>query len=94
MTLRESDIRKYLLKCLRDASGALRKVKWIGRNGAPDELILLPGFSCFVELKAPGKKPTWLQKREHEMLRKSGIAVAVIDSLIGVERLVFLRHYD
>ena len=39
---RESDIEKYLCDRVKDLGGEVRKVKWIGRNGAPDRLVMLP----------------------------------------------------
>jgi hypothetical protein len=39
----------------------------------------------FAELKAPGKKPTPLQEREHARLRAMGFTVHVIDSKEGVD---------
>ena len=39
---RESHIEAYLVKCAKAAGGEVRKVKWIGRSGAPDRLLMLP----------------------------------------------------
>lgn len=52
-----------------------------GRRSVPDRLCLLPGGRViFVECKAPGKRATELQTREHERLRALGFDVRVIDS--------------
>ena len=40
--MRESDIEKYLVKRVKELGGEVRKVKWIGRNGAPDRVVMLP----------------------------------------------------
>ena len=40
--MRESEIEKYLVKQVKAAGGEVRKVKWIGRRGAPDRLAMLP----------------------------------------------------
>lgn len=40
--MRESDIEKYLVKRVKEMGGEVRKVKWIGREGAPDRLVMLP----------------------------------------------------
>lgn len=40
--MRESDIEKYLVKRVKALGGEVRKVKWIGRRGAPDRLAMLP----------------------------------------------------
>lgn len=65
-----------------------RKVKWIGRNGAPDRMLIDPlGAVTWVELKSPGKEPTAIQLREHMLMRQHGQTVVVIDSMEGVEAL-------
>jgi hypothetical protein len=80
--MRERDIRELLIKQVKAAGGELRKVKWPGRKSAPDELVLIPGGpSFFIELKAPGGKPTAAQTREHTRLRKAGFRVEVISSV-------------
>jgi hypothetical protein len=38
----ERDIEDYLVKRVKAMGGELRKVQWIGRNGAPDRLVMLP----------------------------------------------------
>ena len=39
----------------------------------------------FVELKAPGKKPTPAQQRDHERRRALGFRVEVLDSIEAVD---------
>lgn len=88
--LKERDIESYL-KLRVESIGEVRKGQWIGRRGAPDRLVLIGGttpWSCYVELKAPGKKPTKAQLREHARLRGYGLRVEVIDSLEGVDALL------
>lgn len=66
-------------------------MKWVspGLSGVPDRICVLPGGRIvFVELKAPGKQPTALQVRVHEMLRRLGAEVHVIDSKEGVDALL------
>lgn len=96
--MRERDIEDYLVKRVNAMGGEVRKVKWIGRRGAPDRLVMLPDWepspgnryarSYWVELKAPGEKPKPHQAREHERMRAMGQRVEVIDSLAGVEELL------
>lgn len=53
-----------------------------GLDGMPDRLVLLPGGRlAFVEVKAPGKKPRLLQMVRHEMLKRLGFAVYVLDDV-------------
>lgn len=99
--MRERDIEAYLVKRVKELGGEVRKVQWIGRRGAPDRLVMLPllvlsghweshhnGKTVWVELKAPGKKPTVVQQREHERMRHMGQRVEVVDSIEGVERIL------
>lgn len=93
--MRERDIEDYLVKRVKAMGGEVRKVKWIGRIGAPDRLVMLPvterryyGDSIWVELKAPGEKARPSQLREHDRMRAMGQHVVVVDSLEGVEALL------
>lgn len=40
--MRERDIEKHLVQRVKELGGEVRKVKWIGRRGAPDRLVMLP----------------------------------------------------
>lgn len=96
--LRERDIERHLVKRVKELGGEVRKVQWIGRNGAPDRLVMLPRqmvqadiwqrSAIWIELKAPGKLPTRQQLREHERMRAMGQRVVVVDSIEGVESLL------
>lgn len=53
-----------------------------GRRSVPDRIVTLPGNRIiFVECKAPAKKPTPLQLRDHERRQALGCDVRVIDSV-------------
>lgn len=67
--MRESVIEKHLVDAVKALGGEVRKVKWIGRRGAPDRLVMIPASSrpwmtldarrnhtIWVELKATGGK--------------------------------------
>lgn len=88
---RESDIESYLVERVKSLGGEVRKVKWIGRNSAPDRVVMLPDLTVWVELKAPGEKCRPNQIREHERMRRMGQRVEVIDSFDGVDALLFRR---
>jgi hypothetical protein len=75
---RESEVEKYLVARAKALGGEVRKVKWLGRVGAPDRLVMLPprqadahegrpgaGRTIWVELKRPGKLATF-PKGAHE----------------------------
>lgn len=99
--MRESQIEDYLVRRVHAMGGEVRKVQWIGRRGAPDRLVMLPpgivvypgpefGWTIWIELKAPGKKPPAYQLREHDRMRAMGQRVVVVDSLDGVDVLLLL----
>lgn len=79
--MREASVVDYLRKRIKALGGETRKIRFIGHNHAPDELILLDGHGpTMAECKAPGKKPGPGQVREHERLRRFGFTVLVIDT--------------
>ncbi|EWS76898.1 hypothetical protein AF72_13785, partial [Xylella taiwanensis] len=82
--LHERSIERYLVARVRAKGGEIRKVKWIGRHGAPDRIAMLPGSTLWIELKAPGEQCRPLQLREHERMRRMGQRVEVVDSFEGV----------
>lgn len=91
--MRERDIEDYLVKRVKAIGGELRKVKWIGRRGAPDRVLMLPpSYGCrrtiWVELKAPGKAPEPHQFREHKRMRRQGQRVEVVDSFKRVDEVL------
>ncbi|RZG66528.1 VRR-NUC domain-containing protein [Acinetobacter bouvetii] len=86
--MRESKIEAHLVHAVKALGGEVRKVKWIGRNSAPDRIVMLPNNTFWAELKAPKEKPTAAQSREHERMRKMGQRVEVIDSIEQIEELI------
>lgn len=85
---RESVIEAYLKKCVKAAGGEVRKVRWIGRRGAPDRFVMMRGIACFVELKRPGGEAEEHQIREHERLLDAGCFVAVVDTKAKVDEFI------
>ena len=83
--MREREVEAHLIKRVKALGGEVRKVSWIGRNGAPDRFVMLPSGSCWIELKAPGQKAKPHQVREHERMRAMGQVVLVLDSIAAVD---------
>lgn len=67
--LSESDVEAYLVNAVTLMGGMVRKIKFLGHNGAPDRCIMFPEFVhtpagklrmpealIWVEVKAPGGK--------------------------------------
>lgn len=87
--MRERDIEKYLRERVKAAGGRAYKFVSPGNAGVPDRLVLFPkGRAYFVELKAPGKKPTALQTAQGAKIKKLDFTVEVIDSKQGVDDFV------
>lgn len=87
--MRERDIEAYLRDQVKAAGGRAYKFESPGNAGVPDRLVLLPGGrAVFVELKAPGRKPTPLQLAQAQKIRRLGFAVEVIDSKQGVDEFL------
>ena len=51
------------------------------RAAVPDRLFIFKGKVWFIEFKAPGKKPTAPQLREHSILATHYLDVFVIDDV-------------
>ena len=80
----ERDVEKALVKRVKELGGKCEKFVSVNNRAVPDRLVTLPGNNiCFVELKAPGKKPTKLQEKDHRERRALGAKVFVIDSVEG-----------
>lgn len=84
--MRERDVERALVKAVKAAGGLVRKVQWIGRRGAPDRLVKIPGRQpLFVELKAPGGRLSRLQIVEHKRMRAAGLEVRVVWKVEQIE---------
>lgn len=83
--MREKQIEQKLTLMVKARGGLAPKFVSPSYAGMPDRLVLLPGgVFAFAELKAPGMKPRTLQVARHEMLRRLGFKVYVID---GTEQI-------
>lgn len=79
--MREKQIEQKMVQAVKAKGGICPKFVSPGYDGMPDRLILLPnGRMAFAELKAYGKKPRPLQAARHEMLKRLGFQVYVIDA--------------
>ena len=77
---REIIIEQKLLSAVKGRGGIAPKFVSPGYDGMPDRIVLLPGGHIgFVEVKAPGEKPRPLQAARHELLRRLGFKVFVLD---------------
>ena len=78
----EKQIEAAFTKRVKELGGMSEKFTSPGRRSVPDRIVTMPGGRIiFVELKAPGKKPTDAQLRDHEKRRRLGCDVRVIDNM-------------
>ena len=90
---RERDIERHLVKRVKELGGEVRKVQWIGRRGAPDRLVMLPGFHLSLKPAAElaTKEPRaleWLRHAQQQLaaaLPESGRCVWVELKAPGVK---------
>lgn len=82
----EKQIEAKLVLRIKALGGKCEKFTSPGRRSVPDRLVTLPGGQMsFAECKAPGKKPTELQERDHQQRRELGCIVHVIDSYEAID---------
>ena len=87
--MREKTIEQKLVRATKAAGGIAPKFVSPGFDGMPDRLIILPGGRIgFVEVKAPGKKPRPLQISRHDLLRRLGCRVYVLDDTGQIETIL------
>ena len=78
--MREKAIEKKLVQSVKSAGGIAPKLVCPSFDGMPDRLVLLPtGIIAFVEVKRYGEKPRPLQEARHELLRRLGFDVYILD---------------
>ena len=82
----ESKIERALVARVKALGGTCEKFTSPSRRAVPDRIVTLSGGRIiFIELKAPGKKPTALQLKDHADRRALGCDVRVIDSMEAVD---------
>lgn len=90
--LPEEIVEKYLDDKVKEAGGFTRKIKYLGRVGCPDRLVVLWGFTDLVELKAPKGKLMSHQVREKLLFKKHKVLVWVLHSKEQVDRYIKNRE--
>ena len=79
--MREKAIEQKLCLMVKKRGGICPKFVSPGYDGMPDRIVLLPGCHfAFVEVKAPGKKPTASQTARHTVLRGLAVRAYVLDN--------------
>lgn len=80
MTMKESTVERTVRQWAKDHGILVMKLAGPQQKGQPDRMFLYRGKVCFVEFKAPGKKPTALQMKWMNDLYKRGFKVGWFDN--------------
>lgn len=91
----EGKVQAYAMVEFKRLGGLVRKIRYEGRNGCPDLLVLLPGgVVLFIEVKKDERiGPDPHQAREHKRMRQRGTNVHTVGSIEQVDELIEgLKH--
>lgn len=85
--MKERVIEQHLRKVVKALGGETRKVRWIGRRGCPDRMVLFPHrqWWAWVELKSPTGKLRPEQVREIDRLDAVGHRILVFCSKQSID---------
>ena len=87
--MREKVIEQKLVQAVKKIGGLAIKFNSPGLSGMPDRLVILPmNTMAFVEVKAPRGRPRTLQVKRHELLRRLGCRVFVLDDAGKISELM------
>lgn len=93
MRAREVNVEALVVFRAERAGFFVRKVSWVGHNGAPDRVFAhRDRGTVYIEFKRPGGSPEMHQIREHEKMRKAGIEVHVCDNAPDALRILGLSN--
>jgi hypothetical protein len=90
----EGKVQAYLKRRVRETAGEYRRLKWIGRKGAPDCFVWWPEtdrcelVTAFIEVKRQDGDLRIHQEREIGRMSDGGIKVFVVQSQSEVDGLI------
>lgn len=98
MPRREELNEEYLIRRVKETGGDTRKVKWVGRRGAPDRLVGWPANfrHHYVEVKEESQ-PWGLQphqEREHKWMKSCGMSVHVLSTKAAIEAFIAFAVHE
>lgn len=89
----EAELERKLVAWAKEQGAWTRKFSSPSQRGVPDRIFIGKAGVLFLELKAPGKKPTELQLREINEINKHGgptTAAMWSDDLEGAKQIITL----
>lgn len=91
-TTPEGRVAAALRKAAIERGFEIRKLRWEGRNGAPDYFLAKDGRVVLVECKQPRGRPRKSQMIEFDRLSRAGVCVLVLDRADDAE--ILARQID
>ena len=86
--MRESHIERAVGEFCKRNGITFQKQAGVGNKGMADRLVMRQGKAIFLELKAPGCKPTALQERYLRLRREDGFSAEWHDSIEGAVNFI------
>lgn len=83
----ESEVELAVVAIAEKRGWLVRKMRWIGRDGAPDRFFVRNGVIILPEFKRPHGEPRVLQTLELKRLRRAGVNCPVIDTIEQGKRI-------
>jgi Holliday junction resolvase len=77
----ESTIERAVCAYAKNKGCIVMKLSGQNQRGQPDRMFLYQGRVLFIEFKAPGKRPTALQERWIDDLRRQGMFATWCDDI-------------
>ena len=75
-------MQRKMIQTAREAGLLVFKIRFIGRRGCPDLLLIFPsGRVIFVEVKIPGGRLSMAQKLMLKLLRRFGVPAYDCDNM-------------
>jgi hypothetical protein len=87
---RENTVEMPVVYAARAAGFFERKVKWVGRIGAPDRVFSREDRgTVWIEFKKPGTdEARVMQEREHDRMRAAGMEVHLVSTVAEGKRIL------
>lgn len=89
--MRESTVESALVKYAKSVGVLTYKFTSPSNRGVPDRVFIGPKGTLFLEIKAPGKKPTALQEKRMDDIRAAGGIARWTDS--GEIGIAYITSY-
>ena len=86
--MRESALEAAIVRYAKRTGWYTLKLTSPGKRGVPDRVFMRTGKVLFMEIKAPGRRPTVLQEKVLRELRAAGQRATWCDNLEDAKRIL------